>query len=167
MNRNRKNGLLVKIICFFILFGSSIVEAKDKSKESVSDRVYEPWCGKLSKFENAKQRPKCSAKFIEESLVIGEILKISREKLVNVQFNKVCAIYPSWNTCSTLEFFSRSPLDEFGDKQYTIKFYSKNYEVLEAIITFRDFKTNKNFRKDLENWMGGPINIGSTIERFD
>ena len=69
MNRNRKNGLLVKIICFFILFGSSIVEAKDKSTNSSSDKMIRQGSSVSRLHEGKSPQPILQARLKRKTLV--------------------------------------------------------------------------------------------------
>ena len=135
--------------------------------EQPSETNYSAWCGLIGKAEKVKDRPICNIQFKNNNLIIDDLLVISREQLRHIKFDRVCRNYKDWHECETLKFLGPSPLEAFGDKRYKVYYVLTNGVEKEAIISFRNRKTNANFRRDIELWFGKPItDIGPTIKHY-
>ena len=145
---------------------SSSVNAEDsklninsESSKSQVSNTYNAWCGKIGKFEPSDERPKCFVQFVDDYLIINEVLKISNSQITNIKYNLVCITAPLWETCSDIKAWGSGKYgptikEKYGDKRFTLSYKTSNLTPLTAIITFREWKTSKNFKKELKNWGG-------------
>ena len=120
-----------------------------------SNKIYEAWCGEIGKFEKSSERPTCNVQFKNQSIFINEFLEIPKTKVVKVKLNLVCTTEPSWDTCQTWGL-GKGPtvIEKWGDKRYTFTYKSSTLNNLKAVITIRDWRTDKQFKKDLNQWLG-------------
>ena len=137
----------------------------NQNNQTYVSEIYQAWCGNIGAFEKSTNRPLCKVQFKNQSIFIDEILEIPKERVVNVKFNLVCTIEPAWDTCQTWRLGTGpSVIEKWGDKRYTINYTSSTSNKLKALITIRDWRTDKRFKQDLDRWIGW-LNIekGSTI----
>ena len=133
--------------------------------QSNNSEIYQAWCGKIGDFEKSSNRPTCKVQFKNQSIIVDEVLEIPKETILNVKFNLVCTSEPNWDTCQTWRLGSGpSVIEKWGDKRYTINYKPSGSTELKALITLRDWRTDKRFKKDLDAWFGwSNVEKGRTI----